>query len=61
MPYPFEPRPHPDDPHRLPRGVYVQLKDTALIAELWNDFGDPDFPDTTAAVVNMQQPRRRGR
>jgi hypothetical protein len=49
----------PDQVHTVPRCIHERLRETVILGDLWRDFGDPDFPISTAAVLHMLPFRRR--
>jgi hypothetical protein len=52
---------YPEEVHLLPRLLARPRSEAAVLGNLWEDFGDPDFPEATSAVLHMLQPRRRER
>lgn len=49
----------PSEVHPLPKHVFASKTEAEVLSSLWEDIGDPDFPLSTAAVVNMQPAKRR--
>lgn len=49
----------PHEVHSIPRAILPSRTEAEVLSGLWEDFGDPDFPASTAAVVNIQPGRRR--
>lgn len=53
MPNNVRPDLYPDDVHCLPPRRFERPRESAVLGALWEDFGDPDFPESTAAIYRF--------
>lgn len=61
MPNNVRPDLYPDEVQRLPTRKFERRSESAILGALWEDFEDPDFPESTAAIYRFVPREETGR